>query len=206
MLKPPINLTEPRAEIDRLARSLRDPRDAELFVHLGIRDEDVEVVQPDSIALPFSSILANLNDMTPTLERLTGSRTRLAVLRWECHHNVLFRQVLLSPDQPSSLPLVLGNIKIALKNLPEKARRFVLEGTIPFGTILREENILHRNSFPEVFRIRLSNHMAACFGKDPGESTYGRCRRMIGRDDALLGHVLEVVSPRILSALMTGAH
>lgn len=174
-----------------------------LFYRLEMQERDICIVEPDDIEEPFRTMLVHSQDMTPTLEHSAGSRIGLVVLCREISGNVLLRQVLLLAEELDRTPLVLGNIEIGLNHLPEHARELVMDGVIPFGAILRQEQIDHWNSPGEFFRLRLSAPLSKHFDAAFGQITYGRSRIITDRNEAILAQVMEILSPRYASVVKT---
>jgi|ERR1700761_689737 len=168
---------------------------ATFLCSLKISEHDIFAVRPDEIDEPFNTLLVHSRNMTPTLEQFVGCRIKLAVLRSEHRRDVLLRQVLLLMENFRRTPLVLGNIKINLNNLPESARALVLDGVIPFGTILREEQIEHQNEPAGFFGVRLSEPLSNYFGAHSAQVTYGRYRNISAGNKATLAQVMEILSP-----------
>jgi chorismate-pyruvate lyase len=170
-----------------------------LFRRLKIGEEDISIAGPADIEEPFRAMLVHSKDMTPTLESMTGGPVGLTVLCCERRHNVLFRQVLLLATVGSGKPLAFGNIRILLDNLPTHARLLVLDGVVPFGAILQQECVQHKNASAAFFRVRLNRCLAKWLSSDCGRIAYGRYRTMIASTGVILSQVMEILSPSIFA-------
>jgi chorismate-pyruvate lyase len=168
-----------------------------LFGRLEMQEDDISFVRPQNIEEPFRAMLVHSNDMTPTIEDFAQCHVQLAVLHYEIQNHVLFRQVLLLAQEHFDKPLVFGNIKIRLDNLTDEARLLVLEGTLPFGAILRQERIPHWNNPAALFRVRLNQELSTYFGAEYGDITYGRYRQMVSTNHVVLSQVMEILSPAV---------
>jgi chorismate-pyruvate lyase len=148
---------------------------------------------------PYQRLLAHSADMTPTLEKFYGHTVGIRVLNFELHADSYLREVVLhAPGRGGSvnvLPVEYGVIRIFLDRLSAPARRRVLEQECPFGTILREENIVHSSWPQDFFRIEADARLAGLLRTGEGAALYGR--RNLLRDDGrhVLAEVIEILAP-----------
>ena len=101
---------------------------------------------------PFRDLLVHENDMTPTLEAFHGRRISLHVLERHQQESRLLRQVVLKLEGDET-PVEFGAIRINLTLFKTQALQLILEGQVPLGTILREQNILHTSGPKEFFSV-----------------------------------------------------
>jgi chorismate-pyruvate lyase len=148
---------------------------------------------------PYKSLLAHCADMTPTLEKFYARTVGIQVLNHQLHADRYLREVVLQVPGPkgrgSLLPIEYGVIRIFLDRLPAPARRRVLQQERPFGTILREENIVHSSWPQDFFRIEADARLAALLRTGGEAPLYGRRNLLLDGARHVLAEVIEILAP-----------
>ncbi len=131
--------------------SVSDPLEA-VYLRSGQPLPQMRTIGCLKVPPPFRDLLVHENDMTPTLEAFHGRRLSLDVLARHQRENRLLRQVVLRLEGDGT-PVEFGAIRIDLTLFKSQAQQHILEGKVPLGTILREQNILHTSGHKEFFWI-----------------------------------------------------
>ena len=131
--------------------SVSDPLEA-VYLRSGQPLPQMQTIGCLRIPQPFRDLLVHENDMTPTLEAFHGRKISLQVLDRYRQEGCLLRQVVLRLEGEET-PVEFGAIRIHLTLFKTQAVQIILEGRVPLGTILREENILHTSGHKEFFSV-----------------------------------------------------
>lgn len=160
----------------------------------GLAAPAVEKLAGDQIPPPARQLLNHDVDMTSTLQKFFGSAIELNILSKTYQGLILKRKVVLCL-QNSGRPVEFGAIEIDLTQMPEAARRVVLEGVQPLGGILNSFRV-HYTSHPSAFfSVESDELMSKCFDIGSPSILYGRCNTLKYSDGSLLANVVEVLPP-----------
>jgi chorismate-pyruvate lyase len=108
--------------------------------------------------------------------------------------NILAREIVLEIDGDGSR-VVYAGIRIYLDHFPPEARRLILDGSMPFGTILKSQGIIHF-SRPEAFiRVEADAIINDALGLTGHSVLYGRRSALWNSPQIPLAHVLEILPP-----------
>jgi len=173
--------------------SLLYPLD-EFYDRAGVRLPPVVEVEGYNVPEPYRSLLVHDRDMTPTLAEAYQRTMQLRILTRILHGNVLAREIVLEIEGEGRR-VVYAGIKIYLDHFPPEARRLILDGGKPFGTILRSQAIAHF-SRPEAFiRVDADEVINQALGLTGRSVLYGRRSALWNSPQIPLAHVLEILPP-----------
>ena len=133
--------------------------------------------------------------MTPTLENAYGATIKLHVMDYALTGSVFSRQILLFAEGYEK-PVVFGAIKIYLDRLPEQTRELVVERKLPFGTILRKQQIAHRSRPSAFFKVRADEVINNALGLTGASLLYGRRNILSDLETRTLAQVIEILPPQ----------
>lgn len=144
------------------------------------------IVSPQSVPLPFKSLLVHEKYMTETLENHFKTQIRINVQNCVVNQNSLTRTVILKNEEQT--PLVLAAIVIKLDNLPNSAViNEVKELKKPFGRILREAGYTYQSKEKVYF------YVCGFSRENKGGKFWGRKSKMIV-NDKVVAIVAEIVA------------
>lgn len=143
---------------------------------------------------PYRSLLVNDRDMTPTLAEAYRRRMHLRILKRFQTADVFARQIVLESEGESKVT-VFAAIKIYLDRFPAETKRLILEGKLPFGTVLQEQGIAHSSRPSAFFRVVSDETMNQALGLKNGAELYGRRNALLNEARIPLAQVLEILPP-----------
>ena len=186
--------SEPRPSTE----SRRGPRRAGLLYPLdlvyeraGIEVPHVEVVQPEDIPLPYSTLLVHDSDMTLTLERHFGGRVMLRPLSTFTLRGSYFRRVLLVQEYAGQ-PVEMGAIRMELDAFGDRIRQQIVRNEIPLGRILRDGRFKYTSRVKAFLQVTPNPEMMGVFWMREPRTLYGR-RTEIIRHGTKIGDIVEVL-------------
>lgn len=133
-----------------------------------------------------------MRDMTPTLAAAFGCTIELQVRKHDLREPAYSRQIVLLAGGDRVL---FGAIKIYLDRFPAEARRLILAGGLPFGSVLQECGIVHSSSPIAFFRIESDSLINEALGLAGTRELYGRRNVLRDADAHPLAQVFEVLAP-----------
>ena len=142
---------------------------------------------------PYRSLLVNVGDMTPTLERFHRCQLHLKVLGRVHQGDEYRRQVLLLDPQERAVEF--GAIRIHLDVLLPAVQQLVLAGQRPLGGVLIENCVPHRSQPSAYFSIVGDERINRALGVARPCTLYGRCNTLIGDDGRPIAEVVEILPP-----------
>lgn len=155
----------------------------------------LERIEGEMMPQPYQSLLVHKGDMTPTLERHHGGRISLKLFdRRLGDDGWLTRWVALVLDD-GGRRVELGAIRINLNLFSAEARRHILEGRRPLGTILNEDGISHISRPVAYFRVRSDELLNESFGLTGAHMLYGRRNVLYNNAGEPLAEVVEILPP-----------
>lgn len=167
---------------------------AESYSRRGLRLPAIERVEGSAIPQPYRDLLVHERDMTPTLEAFHGEPIHLRVMSRGAPSGILFREVVLVATE-SARPVEFGAIRIRLDEFGNSARELILEGLIPLGTILNQEQIPHRSDPQRYLRVEPDQAVARALETEAREPLYGRHNLITGRAGRVLAEMVEILPP-----------
>jgi hypothetical protein len=154
----------------------------------------LERVSRAGIPEPFRSLLVHSLDLTPTLETFYRQTLGLNVIsRWMDGGQYLREVVLRLVD--TEKPVGYGAIRIQLGHLPPRCATRVKEEQVPFGSILRADDIPHLGWPQAFFRVHSDVHMQRLLGIPEACRLYGRRNLLLDGSRRLLAEVIEILAP-----------
>lgn len=154
----------------------------------------IEVVEGLKMPQPYRRLLVHNNDMTPTLEAFTRQSIHLKLLAKLVDDGVLYREVALTTDDTNE-PIEFGAIKIHLERFSDAARRLIVEGHYPLGTILNDHGIEHTSRPTGYFSIDSDSMSRHAFGLIADTRLYGRHNVLSNTLGGVLAEVVEILPP-----------
>jgi chorismate-pyruvate lyase len=151
-------------------------------------------VEGYNVPEPYRSLLVHDRDMTPTLAEAYQRTMQLRILTRILCDNVLAREIVLEAEGDGRR-VVYAGIKIYLAHFPPEARCLILDGSQPFGTILKGHGIAHFSrpeAFIQVDADETINHALGLVGPSV---LYGRRSALWNSPQIPLAHVLEILPP-----------
>ncbi len=155
----------------------------------------VRRLDPAEMPQPYRRLLVHERDMTPTLEAAWGQSIHLRVLEQVLRDELFSRQVVLVLDGDQT-GVGMGAIQIHLERFAEHARKMVLEGSKPLGTILRIQGMAHRNRPAGFFEVAPDALISEALQAGPAGLFYGRQNRLLDSRGQVLAEVVEILPPR----------
>jgi len=169
---------------------------SEFYEHSG--DPLPPVVQLDGcdVPEPYRSLLVHDRDMTPTLTKAYRRNMQLRILKRVLTDSVLARQIILEMEGDGRAT-VFAAIKIYLDRFTPEARRLILAGKLPFGTILQRQCVVH-SSRPQAFvRVVADETINRALGLAGRSVLYGRRSALLNSSQIPLAQVLEILPPSV---------
>jgi chorismate-pyruvate lyase len=153
---------------------------------------EVENVTCDKIPQPYRNLLVHDTRMTSTLESAFDEEMTLNVLSSkQISEDRYIRQVLLM-GKSSGLPREYAAIEIFLSRFPPEPTEIILNGVVPFGTILTQFNIPHLSKPDRFFRFQATEQMVEQLKLQTAEVLlYGRQNTLMTPDEEPLAEVIE---------------
>lgn len=166
----------------------------EFYAHAGLPLPRIEQIAGVEVPEPYKSLLVHFNDMTPTLAAHHQSTIYIDVLRRERRGDFYFREVVLRLDRDNQ-PVEFGANRVCLPQLPEDARRLILEEHLPLGQILHQCQVPHR-SFPKCFiRVEADEFIDHAFDLAGRSVLYGRQARILNPRGQPISEIVEILPP-----------
>jgi len=166
----------------------------EFYEQAGLPLPRVQKIEGADVPEPYCGLLFHQRDMTPTLAAAWQANIQLRLVRKELRGDVYSREIVLEVEGGGQ-PVVFGAIRIYLDHFPTQARRLVLEGKRPLGTILQTEAIVH-SSRPEAYIQVVSDVVINEALRLDGERVlYGRRNVIWNASRHPLAQVVEILPP-----------
>jgi chorismate-pyruvate lyase len=184
-----------------IAADLLFPLD-EVYAALKMPVPVVREIPGSEMPLPYRSLLVHQGDMTPALESFHGARIHLNVLSArETASGYLREVVLLTGGNNGSngnghgreCPVEYGAILIHLPLFNPGARREIVEGRRPLGTIMREQKVTHLSRPQAYLAAEADPHVANVLRAPAGATLYGRRNKLFTPDGGLLADIVEIL-------------
>jgi hypothetical protein len=166
----------------------------EFYEQRGVSLPHVVQVDGSNVPEPYRGLLVHDRDMTPTLASAYGRNMQLRVFKRIVRDDVLARQIVLEIED-TGRAVIFAAIKIYLDRFPAEARRLILEGQQPFGTVLHGQKIVHF-SRPEAFiGVVPDDTISEALGLTACPVLYGRRSALWNTSNIPLAQVLEILPP-----------
>ncbi len=166
----------------------------------------IEALDEAKMPEPYKRLLVHAEDMTPTLEKFYAQQVGITVLNSDLQSDFYLREVVLkvpgkdtSGKEPHAIEY--GVIRIFLNRLTPAARRKVLEQQGPFGSILREEAIVHTSWPQSFFRVEADARLVSLLHIRKPQELYGRRNILLDGSRHALAEVIEILAPVDLTHL-----
>ena len=143
---------------------------------------------------PYRSLLVHDRDMTSTLEAHHGEGIRLRLLEQRPEGEALFRRVVLVGES-SGRSVEFGAIKIDLAPFSAEARRIILAGRRPLGSILADFQVPYTSRPRLFFQLDGSPVTSRIFGLSGHRPLYGRQNVLLSERGSPLAEVVEILPP-----------
>jgi chorismate-pyruvate lyase len=166
----------------------------DFYAQAGIPLPSIAPVQGDSVPEPYRTLLVHQNDMTPTLEQFYGTKIHLQIMRRQQKEELYFREVVLVLDG-TNRPVEFGAIKIHLGLFDPKPRQLILEGRLPLGRILAEENVPHFSRPKAFLRVQADCFIRASLKFSGAPLVYGRRNTLVDPHGRPLAEIVEILPP-----------
>jgi len=173
------------------------PLDA-VYAAAGLTVPDVSDLPGPEMPQPYRDLLVHQGDMTPALERFHKATIHLQVRSARINAGTpenpktYLREVVLLLDG-SETPVEYGAIIIHLNRFSPEARKEIVEGRRPLGTIMREQNVTHLSRPRAFLRIEADAHIANALNVAPGSILYGRRNRLLTLEGHALADIVEIL-------------
>lgn len=170
----------------------------EVYAAAGLLVPDVSEIPGPEMPQPYRDLLVHQGDMTPALERFHNANIHLRVQSaritagTESDPRKYLREVVLLLDG-SNTPVEYGAIVIHLNRFSLEARKEVVEGRRPLGTIMREQNVTHLSRPRAFLSVEADAHIANALDAAPGTILYGRRNRLLTLDGHALADIVEIL-------------
>lgn len=143
---------------------------------------------------PYRTLLVNERDMTPTLAHAYQRKMQLRILKRFLTDSVFARQIVLEIEGDGRV-VVFAAIKIYLERFSPEARGLILEGKLPFGTILHRQGIIHSSRPSAFFQVAADEAINHALGLTGRPMLYGRRNALLNSSQVPLAQVLEILPP-----------
>jgi len=143
---------------------------------------------------PHRSLLVHDRDMTPTLTEAYQRTMQLRILDRFLTDDIFSRKIVLEVQGEATVT-VFAAIKIYLDRFPAEARRLILEGKTPFGTVLHRQGIVHSSKPQTFFQVQADDEMRAALHLVDSPVLYGRRSALLNGSHLPLAQVLEILPP-----------
>ena len=159
-----------------------------------------EPVTAQDLPKGVDDLLDHEDSMTRVLADSWGQDIRLTVLAKQHYGSHFIRKVSLSPENAAAAS-AMAIIRINLKGLSETVRKDVIEGRLPFGTVMTQHGVAWRRAPASFFSIQVDDEMKRDFKDDTLPSLlFGRHNVLTHGDGSPMADVIEIVRP------VTGVH
>jgi chorismate-pyruvate lyase len=149
---------------------------------------------PEDVPEPYHRLLVHTEHMTETVEAFYGSSVSVKVLNCRRNGNEYARKILLAMKSNPRWVVQFGLVRINLGVCPDPVRAAILEGKVPLGRVLIQNNMLRRIEPVAFLRVSLSATMAEWFRVPAGAETFGRVGVIYTGDQPVV-EVLEILAP-----------
>jgi len=167
---------------------------SEFYEASGAPLPQVVRVEGRDVPEPYRSLLVHNRDLTPTLADAWQRTMRLRILKRIVTDDVVAREIVLDVEN-SERTAVYAAIKIFLDRFPSEARRLILEGKQPFGSILQGQGIDHFSRPQSFFHVAADNVINRALGLTGEFVLYGRRSALWKSPGIALAQVLEILPP-----------
>ena len=173
--------------------SVSDPLE-QIYLRSGQPLPHLQTIGCLRVPQPFRDLLVHERDMTPTLEAFHGQKIFLHVLDRHQQESRLLRLVVLKLESDET-PVEFGAIRINLTLFETQALQLVLEGHLPLGTILREQNIPHTSGHQEFFSVLSDAVVNRALQLTGTRQLYGRRNVIRNSQEKPLAEMTEILPP-----------
>ena len=179
----------PTLSLHDAARPLLD-----FYLRGGVAPPELLPIDGADMPEPYRKLLVHADDMTPTLEQFHGARIHLRMVNREVTEAAYTREVILEAGEKNK-PVEFGAIAIHLEQFSEAARELILCESVPRGTILADNAILHESCPQAYFRVNSDPLITEALSLPASTKLFGRCN--IHRDLAgnHLAEIVEILPP-----------
>ena len=152
-------------------------------------------VEAESVPEPFNGLLVHEGDMTSRLEAFHQSRITLEVLQSrrsgesEYSREVILRRVC------DGAAVEYGAIQIFLGVFEESLRVQILEGRVPLGGLLNQNQVRYYSRPQAFFHLQPGEDLAALIGVSTSVRLFGRCNLLYLEGGELMAQIVEVLPP-----------
>jgi chorismate-pyruvate lyase len=167
---------------------------SEFYTRAKLPTPLIQVIPPDAVPEPFSTLLVHSNDMTPTLEEFYKSQIHLEILRSEQRGGFYFRQVVLRLNHDEK-PVEFGANRIFLGLFPEEAQELIRLEQVPLGRILRECGVRHKTEAKGFLRVEPDEIISGAFELEQPATLYGRKALISDLQGKPLSEIVEILPP-----------
>ena len=154
----------------------------------------VTAVSDEEVPDPYRALLVGNHDMTPTLESFHGERIHIRVIERKLDADTYARLVVLILDG-SAKPVEFGAIIIHLGLFPPDARKRILEGHSPLGTILADYHIQHLSRPQAFIQVTSDALMEETLCLKGPRRLYGRRNVLLTPQNEVLADIVEILPP-----------
>lgn len=162
------------------------------FYGLGSERPHVAFIDGDQLPDEPRHLLVHDSDMTPRLRDFHQSEIDLDVHAKGRIGDYYVRASVLK-RRSDQRAVEFGAIGIHLNVLEPDAQHLVLEGRVPFGSILERLAVPHSSHPRGYFRIQIDHRLAELLDATEGETLYGRCNELRHANGRTLADVVEVL-------------
>jgi chorismate-pyruvate lyase len=156
----------------------------------------IESIPADAVPEPCRALLAQHNNLTPTLEDFHKHPIHLEILNRERRGGFYFREAVsrLNHDEK---PVAFVANKIFLTLFPEEAQELVLFDQIPLGRILKECGVRHKTEARHFLRVEPDELIARAFELEQPVTLYGRKAVISNLQGQSLSEIVEILPPAV---------
>lgn len=162
-----------------------------VYARAGVTAPKVKVIRPDSIPMPYRTLLVHDIDMTVTLEQHFGDRVTLRPLSTFTSGQSYFRRVLLVQEY-SGRPVEMGAIRMRLDAFGPRLRGRILRNEVPLGRLLRDARFDYVSRAIAFLAVTPNPEMMGVFWMREPKTLYGRRTEVI-RHGTRIGDIVEVL-------------
>ena len=166
----------------------------EIYLRSGHHLPQLQTVGCLKVPLPYRDLLVHDNDMTPTLEKFHGKTVSLKVMERYLEDNQLLRMVVLVLED-NGTPVEFGAIRIDLNLFENQAIQLILEGNLPLGTILGEQDIPHIGGPTDYFSVLSDPVINRALRLTGTHQLYGRWNVIRDSRKRTLAEMTEILPP-----------
>jgi hypothetical protein len=173
--------------------SIPPPDLLSLFAEFPPADDlpDFELLPPEAVPAPFSTLLVHEHHMTVTVEAHHGDLVDVRVLARSRRDPYYSRKIILT-TQKSGQVVLFGIVRINLDFCSPEVREKIVAEQTPLGRILIEHNVLRRIEPTAFFRVDPGPKQLQWFNRVGSRPMYGRLG-IIHCDEQPAVELLEIV-------------